>query len=177
MLVLNNRRAHFILRNKRIFIELNIQLPLCILKLHDVSSLVPRNYLVHDNLMLWQTRLLCKIMHWSLARFHLLSVHLCLNNDCGEDSSFQKHKRLVESTFHDSLFNYILEFLFFWEVYGRAKGILIAFLLLLFVDLVLLRQKHYVMHALVFLFLPFIVDALYYFNYRFCQLWGKDEAF
>ena len=93
----------------------------------------------------------------------MLRVHLRLNNDRGEDSSLQEHKRLEESTFHDSLFNYILEFLFFWQVYGRAKGILIALVLLLFVNLVLLRQKHYVLHPLVLFFLFFIIDALYYF--------------
>jgi hypothetical protein len=102
-------------------------------------------------------------MHRALSSDPLFGVHFRLNNNSREDSSLQQHKWLVESALHDGLFNYILKFLLLWEVYSGAKRILVAFMLLLFVNLVLLGKKDYVLNTLVLFFLSFVVDTLYYF--------------
>lgn len=136
---------------------------LCILKLHNVSSMFPCDYFIHNNLILRQTRLHSGYMHRALSSHPLFGVHFRLNNNCREDSSLQQHKWLIESALHDCLFYYVLKFLLFWEVYSGAKRILVAFMLLLFVNLVLLGKKDYVLNTLVLFFLSFVVDALYYF--------------
>lgn len=129
-----------------------------------MSPVFPCNYFIHNNLILRQPRLHSGYMHRALSSDPLFCVHFRLNNDCREDSPLQQHKRLVESALHDCLFNYVLKFLLFWEVYSRAKRILVAFmLLLLFVNLVLLGKKDYVLNTLVLFFLSFVVDTLYYF--------------
>ena len=128
------------MRNKRlVLVKLNIQLPLRVLKLHNVPSLIPCYYFIHDYLVVRQTRLFREIVHRRLVSYHLLSVHFSLDNDCGEYASLQQHKGFVYATLHHRLLYYVLEFFFFWQVYSGAKSILFTFLLLLFVYLVLLR--------------------------------------